>query len=111
MDRISSRQNPIVKRFRQVAAGGPAGTWVLLDGDHLVGEALASGIRIEVAAIGEFAGNGLHARMVTALEQSGASVVPVTPEVLSVISPVKQRSSVVAIAQRRHVGFEDVLRG
>ena len=50
MDRISSRQNAIVKHFREVAHGN-ADDLMLLDGDHLISEALASGIQFEVTAV------------------------------------------------------------
>ena len=53
MERISSRQNALVKRFRQVAAGDPAGEWMLLDGEHLVVEALESGLEVDVLAVTE----------------------------------------------------------
>ena len=43
MERISSRQNAIVKQFREIAGGG-TDDWMLLDGEHLVEEAIASGI-------------------------------------------------------------------
>src|SRR5699024_10131642 len=61
MERISSRQNAIVKRFRELArssratpatAAGHAAE-VLLDGEHLVQEALACDIPIEVAAFSD----------------------------------------------------------
>ena len=44
MERISSRQNAIVKRFRELARASAATTSgeVLLDGEHLVQEALAT---------------------------------------------------------------------
>ena len=66
MERISSRQNAIVKRFRDLArtargAGARATTpraaghaaEVLLDGEHLVQEALACDIPIEIAAFSD----------------------------------------------------------
>ena len=42
---ITSRQNPIVARFRDAAKGGSSDL-LLLDGVHLVAEALGAGIRI-----------------------------------------------------------------
>ena len=42
MKRITSRQNPLVARFRAVTQGDDR-TLLLLDGVHLVAEALAAG--------------------------------------------------------------------
>src|SRR5688572_17242965 len=52
MERISSRQNPLVKRFREIGRGDSR-EWMLLDGEHLIDEALASGVRLDVAAFGD----------------------------------------------------------
>src|SRR5947199_297232 len=46
---ITSRQNPIVARFR-AAARGESADLLLLDGAHLVAEALGAGIRLREAA-------------------------------------------------------------
>jgi TrmH family RNA methyltransferase len=109
MERISSRQNATVKRFRQLAAGDPTGESMLLDGEHLVSEALASGLRFEVAAFVERLANGPMAGMVNALEGSGARVVTVTDHVLHAISPVRQPSGVVAVAKRPSATLDQVL--
>ena len=47
MRRISSRPNPIVTRFREVARGRGPGDLILLDGEHLFDEALMSGVAID----------------------------------------------------------------
>ena len=60
MERISSRQNPIVKRFRAIA--DTPGEYLLLDGEHLLEEALAAGIDVEVVAVADDgAGDGAAA--------------------------------------------------
>jgi TrmH family RNA methyltransferase len=110
MERISSRQNAIVKRFRQLAAGDPAGEAMLLDGEHLVREALASGLRVELAAFVERLTNGAMAEMVDALERSGARVVAITDQVLTAVSPVREPSGVVAIANRPSATLDQVLQ-
>jgi RNA methyltransferase, TrmH family len=97
MERISSRQNAIVKRFRDLARGSsaPAGA-LLLDGQHLVEEAIASGAEIEVAA---FAG-GRFVSLADRTRRAGARTVEVTDQVLAAMSPVQHPSGVVAIARR-----------
>lgn len=110
MDPISSRQNAIVKRFRQVASGDSAGESMLLDGEHLVREALASGLHIEIAAFVERLANGPMAEMVDVLERRGARVVTITDQVLTALSPVRHPSGVVAIANRPSATLDRVLQ-
>ena len=102
MERISSRHNPIVKQFRAAASGDAEGV-MLLDGDHLVREALASGISIEVAAVVEgFADRELTARV----ERTAQQAIAVTGQVLAAISPVRTPSGIVAIARRPEVPLD-----
>ena len=46
---VTSRHNPLVARFRDAANGG--GAVVLLDGAHLVADAMAAGAAIAIAAV------------------------------------------------------------
>jgi TrmH family RNA methyltransferase len=108
MERISSRQNPVVKRFRDLAAGDPSGQWMLLDGEHLVQEARASGLAIETAVFTESLSAG---PLATALRlQPGVRMYTVTDQVLAAISPVKQPSGIAAIVRRPHSTIADVYR-
>src|SRR5687768_3670999 len=100
MERISSRQNPLVKRFRD-ASRGASGEWMLLDGEHLIEEALTSGVRIDAAAFSDGLSNGRLAALAARTEGAGATTVAVTDQVLAVMSPVRQPSGAVAIAARR----------
>src|SRR5687767_11150624 len=98
MERITSRQNAIVKLFREAAAGGSAAEWMLLDGEHLVAEALASSVMLEVLALGDRRAE--HSEDLAAqAERSGARVVAVNDQVLKALSPVQQPSGVVALAR------------
>ncbi len=105
MERITSRQNPLVKQFRDVAHGDVDGA-MLLDGEHVIDEALESGVTIDVAAFGERLGKG---RLAERLQRAGATIVLVTDAVLDAISPVKTPSGVVGIARRPDEGIEDLL--
>lgn len=109
MERISSRQNAIVKRFRDLSRGEPRGDWMLLDGEHLLEEALASGARVEVAAFAAELASGRLAGLVARAERAGAQAVTVTDLVLTAVSPVRHPSGVIAIARRRDVTIDDVL--
>ena len=109
MERISSRQNPIVKRFRETARAG-GGEWMLLDGEHLLEEALASGVRIDVAAFGNGLPEGRLAALAARLVRAGTTTIAVTDPVLAVMSPVRQPSGVVALAERRPVTLDERAR-
>jgi len=109
MERIFSRQNPLVKRFRDLAkAGGDA---MLLEGAHLLAEALASGTSVEVAAFAERALQGEQARLVEEAGRAGARLFTVTDQVLAAMSPVREPSGVIAIARRSESTITAVLDG
>lgn len=110
MERISSRQNAIVKRFRDLARASRSVTAaghsaeVLLDGEHLVQEALACDIPVEIAAFSDrHLANVLSplARIAKEVKKRGGRVVTVSEQVLAAMSPVQHPSGVVAIARAR----------
>lgn len=107
MERIASRQNPIVKRFRDLARTPSAGV-MLLDGEHLIEDALGAGVPIEIAAFAESAAERL-ASLAARAEAAGARTITVTGEVLSAISPVKTASGAVAIAECRPASIDAML--
>lgn len=123
MERITSRQNAVVKRFRDVVRSsrgsarersGPPGTAgavgdILLDGEHLVQEALACNIPVELAAFSDRqTGDGLSllGRLAADVRTRGGRALLVNDQVLAAISPVQHPSGVVAIgrAQAADVG-------
>ena len=97
---VSSRQHPLVARFRD-AARRPGDT-ILLDGPHLVAEALASGIVVEVAA---FQRDALGDPELLRLSGAPAieDVVTVSDQVIAALSPTRSPSGVVALAQRPRI--------
>jgi TrmH family RNA methyltransferase len=97
---ITSRQNPLVARFRD-AARGNAGGVMLLDGAHLVADAIAAGIGITIAVVTPAArGRGEIERLVDALSANGATVSTIAQPVMDAISPVRSASGIVALAER-----------
>jgi TrmH family RNA methyltransferase len=113
MQRISSRRNPLVRRFRALAQGsnldGEGLRSLLLDGEHLLREALASGIRIEVAALADSGPRNPLESLAAELVQDGAQVVSVTRPVLEAMSPVHAPSGAVAIARVRGASLDAAL--
>jgi RNA methyltransferase, TrmH family len=97
---INSRQHPLVVRFRE-AARRP-GDAILLDGPHLVAEALASGVLVEIAA---FQRDALQDDELTRLSRMRGivNVVTVSDGVIAAISPSRTPAGVVAIAHRPRV--------
>jgi TrmH family RNA methyltransferase len=119
MERVTSRQNAVVKRFRELGrasraiapigrdgahgAAGHAGE-ILLDGEHLVQEALACDIPVELAAFSDRQMTNVLsplARLARDVRKHGGKPIIVTDSVLAAISPVQHPSGVVAIARAR----------
>ena len=107
MERIASRQNPLVRRFRALAAEEVEGQ-ALLDGPHLVEEALRSGAPVEVVAVADRAAHALES-LARDAERHGARVVQVSDAVLDAMSPVRRPSGVVAIAHSAPVSLASCL--
>jgi TrmH family RNA methyltransferase len=109
MERIDSRQNPLVRRFRDAAA--PSSADLLLDGAHLVEEALRARLEIAVVAVREDAASGPAAALADRAGRAGARVVIVPERVMAAISPVQQPSGIVALAAPRRATLECALEG
>jgi TrmH family RNA methyltransferase len=140
VETITSRQNALVRTFRTLARGyDEADGRLLLEGVHLVQEAIAAGVRIETAAIaarllerdaaerrsrragggepergrtnrGTRGGAGGEAHsLAERLTAGGSRVVAVTEPVMAAMSPVKTPSGVLAIARHRAPSLEAAL--
>lgn len=111
MRRIASRQNPIVARYRAAARGDADGV-MLLDGIHLVGEAVAAGVRIEEAAVAAEAIDRDETRdLLDRLEDARVERVSVTAPVMAALSPVRSPSPIVALARRPAVSNGSLYAG
>ena len=97
---ITSRQHPLVARFRDAARGEADGI-MLLDGAHLVGDAVRAGVALLLAAVTPAAleNDDLQA-LVSALGAQGVEVTLVSAAVMDAISPVRSSSAIVALAAR-----------
>jgi RNA methyltransferase, TrmH family len=98
VEQVTSRSNAIVRRFREVAREGRIGDAVLLDGVHLVDEALTSGVELLIVA---FSADAVEkeADLVRRCIAAGARVVGVPNTLAASMSPVRQPSGVVALAR------------
>ncbi len=97
MSIITSRHHPIVKQFRELARGG--GPVMLLDGWHLITEAVNAGIAIETLAV---CGPVTRAEqtVIDRAGRDGAQIVAVSGAVLNAMSPVSSPTGVVASARK-----------
>jgi len=96
---ITSRQNPLVARFR-TAARGDVGGVMLLDGAHLVSDAVAAGIVFQLAAVTPASSEEPDIQaLVAALQHNGVDVITVSASVMDAVSPVKTPSGIVALAE------------
>jgi TrmH family RNA methyltransferase len=100
MKRITSRQNQIVAHYRSVARGQEPGR-LLLDGPHLVREALDAGVVIRhVLVENSAAGRDGIGALVADLQQRGVDVAAATAPVMGAVSPVRSPSQIVGVADR-----------
>jgi TrmH family RNA methyltransferase len=96
---VSSRQHTLVARFRDARRSADV---MLLDGPHLIAEALASGIAVEVAA---FEREALQSQELSRLSHRRGigEVVTVSGAVMAAISPARTPVGVVALAERPRI--------
>jgi TrmH family RNA methyltransferase len=103
---LSSRQNPIVRAFRELRdEPDPQGRRLLLDGAHLVREAVHAGLTIErvVVAASKLREAVEEGDLAGVLERRGLEVLSAADQVFAAISPVRTPSGIVAIAERTPV--------
>jgi TrmH family RNA methyltransferase len=111
MRSITSRQNPVVTRFRALAReADPTGARILLDGVHLIREAAASGHTFEIVAVSSsrMTSDSEEAQTAQRLLESGIDVVSAPDAVFAALSPVRTPSGLVAIASRRPVSPSEI---
>jgi len=109
MERIASRQNPLVRRFRELARGTDSSGAALLDGAHLLQEALRSHVPVDLVAIADRVTARDGPALAEEAQRAGARVLHVSDQVLAAMSPVRQPSGVVAIARCRPATLAECL--
>ncbi len=108
---ITSRQNPLVARFR-TAARGDVGGIMLRDGAHLVADALAAKVTFQLAAVTPASSEQPEIRpLLAALQRDGVEVITVSASVMDAVSPVKTPTGLVALAERPATDEERLYAG
>ena len=112
MKAISSRQNAIVRAYRQLAREpDPTGRRLLLDGAHLVREAQAAALPFESVVIAQShvdRETEEHA-LARSLDRAGVDVASAGESVFAALSPVRTPSGIVAIALRHPTTMQAIL--
>jgi TrmH family RNA methyltransferase len=111
MRTLTSRHHPLVAACRALArARAGEETRLLLDGQHLVVDAVAAGVRLHTLALTARARSTPDvARLVERLAGSAVELVEVSEPVMAAMSPVSSPSGIVAIADRPPSSLDRVL--
>jgi RNA methyltransferase, TrmH family len=99
MPTITSRQNPIVARYR-AAARGESPDRILIDGAHLLADAAAAVRIVEAAVTSAAAESRSLSDVLTALARAHVDVTTVSAQVMDALSPVRTSTGIVALAER-----------
>src|SRR5262245_2910041 len=105
MRTITSRRHSLVLACRRIASGRGDDGEILLDGEHLVDEAIAARLPVKAVLVRE-----ADAPIAARARDAGADVHVVTADVIAAASPVRTPSGVVAIARWQPRPLTDVLR-
>jgi len=111
MTEITSTKNPIVRRFREAAAGDPPEV-CLAEGVRLCAEALAADLPVEEAAVTERVRGSEEGRAVLRLlERNAAQLHWCSPSVMERLSAVKTPPGVLCILRRPALLLPDLFAG
>jgi TrmH family RNA methyltransferase len=97
---VTSRSNPLVKRLRALLADSARSGLAVLEGGKLLEEALQAGVQIVECAVAPDVLEGRHGDLIGRLEDDGASVRVLAPDVLGALSEAQASQGILAIAQR-----------
>lgn len=112
MLRLTRRQDAIVDRFRRAARRVPSEPCVLLDGEHLIRDAMAANVTLDVVMATHERWHEV-ADLLHALREQDHPVAlyEASAPVLEAASPVKTPSGIAALAQWQPAALEDAFAG
>ena len=109
VEKITSRQNPLVKRFRRVRTGGERHL-LFIEGVRLVEDALSAGAHFESVAFSpaiETTDRGLS--LLDSLQMVPCRGAAVSKSVMDAIADTETPQGIAALVSRPHFEIEDVL--
>lgn len=108
VEKIVSRQNPLVKRFRRVRAMGER-QHVFLEGVRLIEDAITTGARFEsVAFTGELQSSERGAVLLESLRRVQCRGALVSKQVMETIAGTETPQGVAAIVSRPYIELDDL---
>lgn len=108
VEKITSRHNPLVKRFRKVRAMGER-RHVFLEGVRLIEDAINTGAHFEsVAFTAELESSERGAALLEALRRVQCRGALVSKQVMETIADTKTPQGVAALVSRPYIGLEDL---
>lgn len=111
VEKITSRQNPLVKRFRSVRAMGER-QHVFLEGVRLIEDAINTGARFEsVAFTAELESSEHGAVLLESLRRVQCRGALVSKQVMEAIADTKTPQGVAAIVSRPYIELDDLFAG
>jgi RNA methyltransferase, TrmH family len=111
VEKITSRQNPLVKRFRRVRAMGER-PHVFLEGVRLIEDAINTGARFEsVAFTAELESSERGAALIESLRRVQCRGALVSKQVMEAIADTKTPQGVAAIVSRPYLELDDLFAG
>lgn len=103
MERITSRQNRVVAQYR-AAARGETGDVLLLDGAHLVSDALSARIPLQHVMVAAESEESSDVQPLVARAVAQRTIVAVaSAKVMEAASPVRSTSPIIALANRNNL--------
>ncbi|HEU4386380.1 MAG TPA: RNA methyltransferase [Blastocatellia bacterium] len=109
VEKITSRQNPLVKRFRQVRDGAQR-HHIFLEGVRLVEEALSAGAHFEIVAYSpELESGGRGVALLEQLRNVPCRGAYVSKPVMEAIAATEAPQGVIALVSRPHYELDDVM--
>ena len=109
MEQISSRQNALVKRVRALANDRGTDNEVLLDGPHLIEEALASSVELRMVLVATDAMEGPLGALAARAAARGARLIALSPNVAEAVSPVRSPTGIIGVATLKPRALEAML--
>src|ERR1051325_1967508 len=108
VEKITSRQNPLVKRFRRVRAGSER-HHIFLEGVRLIEDALAAGVRFETCAFtSSVETNDRGLRLLDQLQKIPCRGAHVPPQVMQAIADTESPQGIAAIVSRPFYELADL---